>query len=89
MVSNMVKLIVNVEVGYGLSIPEEYIDEICNKLEVDADNKHLVNQYNDSYYWIVDDVDVNKYNDGIDNIQKYVMSLYTKGLIQYFYIGTL
>lgn len=87
--SDVVRLVVNIEGNYGLSTPEQYIEHIRDVLGVDSDKVKIVNKYNDSYYWIIDDVDVSIYNDRVDELQKYYMGLHTKGLIHYFYMSTL
>ena len=81
------KLLINIECVFGLDDPTNYLFHICDIIDADYDNAFLIVHYSGSYFWYIDEVDVNVYNDNVDEIYDYVNGLYRKGFIQFFFIG--
>ena len=82
------KLVVNIECPLGLKTPDCYIDSVVNKLGVVEENVWLCDDSSTSWYWILNDVDKALYQQNFCDLQTEFLKLIEKGLVQYFYIGS-
>ena len=80
-------IIINVEVSKKIGDADLCIEYILAELVKNRSSILISNQYDNSFFWVISDVDKIVYLDSIVRISKKFNDLYSKGAIYYFYIG--
>ena len=81
------KVIVNIECRLGEEAVLDHMTYMLNTLCVNTKDITYSKVYNDSYFYIIDNVNKEIYKDTINSIIEHFNKLYAKGKIYYFYMG--
>lgn len=81
------KVMVNIEYPIGVTDKDIYINWIVGILGVEKKDVSLIQKYNGSYFWLLKDINKEKYDSELNAISSMMTKAHTKGMIQYFFIG--